>query len=730
MKRLIIVCAVLLVSATIHAQSGTDYFVSPFGKDTNPGTKEEPFKTLRRAADVMRKTCGDADEDIHIYMRGGIYPVAEPVVFDTGHSGKKKCRIYIQAYGDEKPVISGGVRITGWEHHKNGIWKAPVNILDFRQLYVNDQRATRSRQPNCGDYYRLKAWDLADKKIIIHGDQISRWNNFQNVEMVLQHSWAESYLRLKSFSLRGTTGGIDAFVTIQDEEREILFPRPYPKKENDQVFHFENAYEFLDEPGEWYLDRFANTLYYKPRAKEDMKYVRVIFPRTETLILIKGTPDRPVRNITFQGITFTHTTWTYPGEHGYLNMQSGQYNINADIINNQYIGRPPAAVTIMNSENICFHRNTFSHLGATGIDLEYGTNSCRVTGNVISEIAGNGISVGKFTRNEETESHVPYNPDDTREICTNDVISNNVIFRTGRDYYGTNAIVAGYPAGLKIEHNVIRDVPYSGIGVGYGWTPAPNAMRDNRIAYNKISGVMNMLADGAGIYTLSLQPGTTIEGNHIYGIRRSEWSDNAPVIGIYLDEASGGTDERPFVLKENLIEASGFRRYNFHATGKVVVDNDYHYLHQEGAREIVDRAGLEPEYRYLETIFEAGDRSPVKTRNIVMTAELRNEDEVIEEYEYLHSAEGVWPEVVHAARYSGIQKIKIYRYGNRLVMIITVPEDLDEDVMNSRYAASSNRITEWDALMKSLLQGPPGAEEGAIWVPMERIHDYENGVVK
>lgn len=104
--------------------------------------------------------------------------------------------------------------------------------------------------------------------------------------------------------------------------------------------------------------------------------------------------------------------------------------------------------------------------------------------------------------------------------------------------------------------------------------------------------------------------------------------------------------------------------------------------------------------------------------------------EDIEKYEYFHSKEGVWPEVIHAARSSGIQKIIIYRFGNRRVMIITIPRDLDKDEMNRIYASSTNRMPEWDTLMKDYMQGLPGAAEGATWVPLKLIHDDENGFVK
>jgi len=302
-------------------------YVSPFGSDQHTGTFEKPFKSLPKARDAVRKINGEAKGDIIIYLRGGQYPINETIELDHRDSGSNGNRIIYRAHPGEKPVISGGVKIEGWEPHKNGIWKAPAHGLNFRQFYVNGKRAVRSREPDQGDYYRLKAWDVDGKRFMIDPSHISEWNNFQSVEMVLQQYWAESYLRLKSFFTSGSVSRKVAYLHIQDEERDILFPRPYPQKADNQAFHFENAYEFLDQPGEWYLDHSKNTVYYKPPASVSMTSINAIAPVVTTLLAIQGTLDKPVKNLLFEGITFEHSTWTYPSEHGYMNMQAGQYNL-------------------------------------------------------------------------------------------------------------------------------------------------------------------------------------------------------------------------------------------------------------------------------------------------------------------------------------------------------------------------------------------------------------------
>ncbi len=118
------------------------------------------------------------------------------------------------------------------------------------------------------------------------------------------------------------------------------------------------------------------------------------------------------------------------------------------------------------------------------------------------------------------------------------------------------------------------------------------------------------------------------------------------------------------------------------------------------------------------------------TRDIVMLTELKDDEEAIKKYEYYHSAKGVWPEVINAAKVSGIESIKIYRFANVLVMILTVPGNIDMNEVNRKYAASSERIKEWSQLMSTFQQAPAQSKDGSIWVPMKLIHDYCNGIVK
>jgi hypothetical protein len=179
-------------------------------------------------------------------------------------------------------------------------------------------------------------------------------------------------------------------------------------------------------------------------------------------------------------------------------------------------------------------------MGATGLDFVSGTHDDLIIGNLIADIAGNGISIGKFVQDENTEYHTPYNPSDKNEICTNDTIKDNYVHNVTTEFQGGCGIAAGYPKQLDLEHNEVGYTNYTAISVGYGWTNSVNAMASNKINYNNVHHAVQILADGAGIYTLSnQQPNSEMQYNYLHDYQTSQWADYGSQ-GIYLDEQTSG----------------------------------------------------------------------------------------------------------------------------------------------------------------------------------------------
>ena len=610
--------AAVVFAAALPAQPAyaatTNFYVDPVnGSDSNSGTSTAAaFRTIQAAKSAVRSVNANMSDDIVVNLRGGTYPLTSPITFGTSDSGTNGHTVVYQAYNGETPVITGGKAITGWTAATNGEYKAPVGTLDFRQLYVNGVRATRARFPDLGSDFQLQGSDKTNKLLKVLSSQVSNWGHLSQVEMMLETQWGESYLRLKSISSANGT----ADVSIQDHEAGILFPRPFPVLSNGSPLHFENAHEFLNEPGEFYVDTAAQTVYYKPRPGEDMSTAGVQAPTLQTLFDIKGTNlDSPAHDLRFSGLTFTGTTWMEATNNGYLNGQGGNYNLSADTSNNQYVGRPPAGVQASDADRLSFTGNTFTQLGATALDLHHGVHDSTVTGNLVHDIAGNGIMVGKFS-DPTVEFHTVYNPptspagEDAREVVKNVTVKNNLITRVGEDYLGTAGINAGFVNSTTIDHNDISDTPWAGISLGWGWQSAANAEGNNSVSYNRIGNVMNRLCDSAGIYHLSNDPGTVFNGNYIHDVIRMPSACGSAVSGMYLDEGSNN-----MTLSNNVLShTDGFINQNRNGSNVTLTNNT------TSGDAVIKASGLESAYRGLAAKLNLAYNKPASSSSVNSSA--------------------------------------------------------------------------------------------------------------
>ena len=117
---------------------GVDFYVSPIGSDSNPGTLELPFKTIQKAADTL--TVGDV-----VNIMGGVY--RESVVLDNV-DGADGMPIIFRPYNNERVVMDGTRSIDSeWTLHENAIWKTQIDF-DIWQLFLDRKEQVMARWPN------------------------------------------------------------------------------------------------------------------------------------------------------------------------------------------------------------------------------------------------------------------------------------------------------------------------------------------------------------------------------------------------------------------------------------------------------------------------------------------------------------------------------------------------------------------------------------------------------
>ena len=615
MKKLFVTAICILCS---HWLLAGEIWISPKGSDFNDGTRQSPKATLtsalRQAREWRRTEDNRIQGGITIYVEGGTYAFHEPVFIRPEDSGTKESPTIIRSVGDEKVILSGGISINGWK--KQGkVWVADVPAfngrpLDFRQLWVNGKKAVRARDVE--DFEKMnRICSVDEKNEILYVPAVSIRRLIDNkgnlkakyAEMVLHQMWCVANLRIRSVEVQGDS----AAIRFHQPESRIQFEHPWPRPMvttdgHNSAFYLTNARELQDVPGEWYHDIDARKVYYYPREGEKMQEAEVIVPAVETLVRVEGTLDRPVCHIRFEKITFSYTTWMRPSEKGHVPLQAGMYltdgyriepkmqrnYLNHPLDNQGWLGRPASAVRVVAARQIDFERCRFEHLGSTGLDYEEAVQGGVVRGCLFRDIAGNGLLVGSFSPAAH-ETHLPYDPADRREVCTQQQINNCYFTEIGNEDWGCLAIAAGYVGDVNIEHNEISEVPYSGISLGWGWTQTVNCMRNNRVHANLIHHYAKHMYDVAGIYTLGSQPKSYVTENCVHSIYKPGYvHDPNHWFYLYTDEGSSF-----ITVRDNWTEGEKYLQ-NANGPGNVwenngpKVDNDVH-----------ERAGLEAGYKDL-----------------------------------------------------------------------------------------------------------------------------------
>jgi L-rhamnose mutarotase len=103
----------------------------------------------------------------------------------------------------------------------------------------------------------------------------------------------------------------------------------------------------------------------------------------------------------------------------------------------------------------------------------------------------------------------------------------------------------------------------------------------------------------------------------------------------------------------------------------------------------------------------------------VLTVNLKDDPAAIETYRRHHAS--VWPEVVDSLRRAGVRDLDIHLLGRQLVMIVELDDGLDVKRVFTSHRASSARVAEWEALMKTLQEPVAGAPAGEWWTIMEPV---------
>ena len=105
-----------------------------------------------------------------------------------------------------------------------------------------------------------------------------------------------------------------------------------------------------------------------------------------------------------------------------------------------------------------------------------------------------------------------------------------------------------------------------------------------------------------------------------------------------------------------------------------------------------------------------------------LALDLKDDPALIAEYEQRHLA--IWPEIRQSILDAGITVMDIYRFGNRLFMIMETDDSFSFEKKTAMDKANPT-VQEWEQLMWKYQQEIPGAKPGEKWVLMDRMFSLQ-----
>ncbi len=543
-----------------------DIVVAPYGNDSNEGTLEAPVKTIGKAKELARSIT--SDEAVTVWFREGKYFINNTVEFTS----EDRSNVLYRSYPDEEVLFSGAKEISGWKETEiNGVrafvTDIPVkNDNDyFHSLFKENKRLSRPCYPKEG---LLQVADPKTDEAIVPENEaqfftksvvfyanpadILSFSNVKDVSVRIMHFWCDELLPLNLVDAK--TGRVETrkptAMTVRVEDNYV----------------FENVKEALSLPGEWYLDRGEEKLYYIPEEGDTVDNTVLYAGISEQLININN-----AKNISFQGINFEHTDWDYVGKNdsfsGKVFEESHPLykNIEYGATHPQAAFETPAAINVIASSGINFTDCRFENISYTAVKFDKAATDCKITSCMFNEIGANAVFIhGDFVV-----------PASTSDIDVTDCH----ISSYGRIFNNAIGILLTHATDCDLTNNEIHDGWYTGISVGWNWGYSDNSTNNIKICDNLIYDIGNgWLSDMGAIYTLGIQPDTVISGNVIYNVGCDEGRYGYGGWGIYLDEGSSG-----MLVENNLVYDCSSQTFHQHYGKDNIIRNNIFAFGGDGA---------------------------------------------------------------------------------------------------------------------------------------------------
>ncbi|MBX5083516.1 right-handed parallel beta-helix repeat-containing protein [Rhizobium lentis] len=467
------------------AGARTIFYVSPDGNDTwsgrlptaNRQAGDGPFASIERARDAAREK-GGANT---IALEKGDYYLTQPIVFDARDTG-----LILTARCNEVPILHGGLQVRDWVQQADGRWTALLKLPPDEgvgDLFVKGIRQTRARFPNApADGDPRKGWLFAAKcDPAIDAREGNTRFCFHAGDLPAVDDTSGLVVDIVGGYQPGSQWGNDTLpvVSIDGAARTVYTKGTgYFFTAEGSRYFLAGAKALLDAPGEWWYDLAAGELHYIPvdQALPNSGVVAGILP---TFFRLDGANGMIVSGLELRDGAPEGSGKFYTETRGF------------------------GAIRIEHADDVKILGNSIENVGV-GVHVTESKDAL-IAGNVIADVAGNGIYVG-------TNYGTFLKSNGAR-------ILSNHIHDIGKVYIETAGIWFQAADNVRIADNLIENTAQFGISGGSLWG-SNDAVYNAVIEHNVIHNANQRTADGGAIKMMGEQAdplNSTIRSNLITG---------------------------------------------------------------------------------------------------------------------------------------------------------------------------------------------------------------------
>ncbi len=521
-----------------------------------------PYPTIDAALfyiGEMRKN--GVDRPLRLVITEDIF-LPEPIVLTNDHK-----RLTIESLGSRKRII-GGVKIEGWKQDTfRGFSclsaKLPVKQNGepwaFTDLFVNGKRATVTRYPETGTLTLVDTEDQfldgpgheqscvgSSRWFVVHKEDLAGLDNIEDATINYYHWWIDEHSPIESYDPQ--TGKL-----VMSLASKFSCSTNYAKHASDCTrYYLTNIPNSFAKPGQWYLDRASQVVYYIPETDAiTPDTIEAFAPTLPKLATVEG-EDICLRNLELYCTTgdyvstekwpTKHANWDVPGYAG----------------DKQSVWNAPGAITFQNADGCGICDCHIHGVGIYGVEISKGCHHIRIENNHIEDICAGGIKILGGGAEE-----------DPALFTTDNLIHGNKIHAVGKRYQAGCGILLIHSANNELSDNEIYDTEYSGISAGWVWGYAESTSYRNRIIRNHIHHIgKGNLSDMGGIYILGSNRGTVIAENRVHDVTESIYG----AWGIYLDEGA-----RYVTVEKNVVYNTKSQCFHIHYGAHNLVRNNIFY---------------------------------------------------------------------------------------------------------------------------------------------------------